>query len=72
MEDLDYIADVDGAMILPERDQETEVIEAQKRPFQPSILKRKRRHGFRKRMSTVGGRNVIKFRAKKGRKRLSA
>ena len=43
-----------------------------KRTYQPKKRQNQKEHGFMKRMSTRSGRNILKARRAKGRKKISA
>lgn len=43
-----------------------------KRTYQPKKRRRKKVHGFRARMKTKSGRNILRNRRRKGRKNISA
>src|SRR5580692_4944881 len=55
----------------PDRDQRSSEDVVSKRTYQPHRISRKRTHGFRKRMKTRSGREIIRRRRRKGRRQLT-
>jgi large subunit ribosomal protein L34 len=55
----------------PTTNNAVEPLQAVKRTYQPSVLRRKRKHGFRTRVVSVSGRKLLKRRFLKGRWRMS-
>ncbi|EFA85220.1 hypothetical protein PPL_02220 [Heterostelium album PN500] len=69
---LSSFLDQPSTLNIVEEQQEQDGIECVKRTYQPSVLIRKRRHGFLHRLSSKGGRRVLVSRIQKGRNSLSA